>query len=135
MKSPTEKAEKGKTRDGGRVGKGGSKRVAEEVKSVKVGRETKRGKNFLRKSRDLARISSRGSQRDRSFRLPCFRCFVPEYKCEEKNIQERPQSTEEAETCEREASSDKVAKRTCKYMRDRKANRGKCSRLYVDGGS
>lgn len=68
MKSPTKKAEKGRTRDDGRVGKGGSKRVTEEVKSVKVGRETKRGKNFLRKRRDLARISSRGSQRDRSFR-------------------------------------------------------------------
>lgn len=47
--------------------------------------------------------------------------LVTEYKCEEKNIEEGSRGVLKwAETREREASSDKAAKGTCKYMRDPK---------------
>ncbi|KAK1128959.1 hypothetical protein K0M31_020095 [Melipona bicolor] len=51
--------------------------------------------------------------------------LVTEYKCEEKNIEGGRGGgvrgvLKWAETREREASSDKAAKRTCKYMRDPK---------------
>lgn len=83
----------------------------------KSGSRNEARKGFPRKRRDLARISSHGCLEGLELPVPCFRRSRSRVQVRRKKyIKKGPRSGEEAGTREKEASSDKVAKGTCKYM-------------------